>query len=469
MNLIMSILELNRALITTHRIVITRVVKVRILILVTAFLLVNTGPVGAMESAHPIQEWEPLLWGGHIIKADIQDPPSDSDEFRKLFISIESIIRINKSSDRSTPLSDTLERTRLAGLSPAKIAPARFDFPKALARRPYRLLELRKIPPLYVSPRIPGEGEWEWSAMPKIDSEWPVIYRTTYRPSVKYPNAIAHMVLFDMRALVMRLYLGSGEPGASQAASRIEPDKVPRLVAITNAMWKQKHSRGAGAIYRGNLVSEMSPGMATLVIYKDNSVDIVEWDEDQDISKILDARQLRHLIVKDGQVVKTIRKGGVRQDAEIGLGFLLVEDDQMTYGFGGSMYGYGYGYSQPSGPISTRYLGDEWFIATRSAFGVRPDGNLVFAIGHHISTKDLAKALVLAGCVRAIHGDANPHNVVGNFYYRDDSGRIIDKRKLSPDQKDHTLNRYVESSYTSDFFAFFENDPTLTQFQAKKD
>jgi hypothetical protein len=91
---------------------------------------------------------------------------------------------------------------------------------------------------------------------------------------------------------------------------------------------------------------------------------------------------------------------------------------------------------------------------TRSAFGIRKDGNLVFAIGHHISTKDLAKALVLAGCDRAIHGDANPHNVVGNLYYGNGDGEIVKRVKLSPEQRSYTLDRY-DRSYTSDFFGFF--------------
>ena len=34
-----------------------------------------------------------------------------------------------------------------------------------------------------------------------------------------------------------------------------------------------------------------------------------------------------------------------------------------------------------------------WYVAHRSAYGIRKDGNLVFAIGHHIGTKDLAKVL----------------------------------------------------------------------------
>jgi len=109
-------------------------------------------------------------------------------------------------------------------------------------------------------------------------------------------------------------------------------------------------------------------------------------------------------------------------------------------------------------PILNHTSGPNWFLATRSAFGIREDGNLVFAAGHHIGTKDLAKGLVLAGCVRAIHGDANPGNVLGNIYYADQSGKIVDMEPLSPKQGNHTLQRYLNSTYTSDFYAFFKKE-----------
>lgn len=96
-----------------------------------------------------------------------------------------------------------------------------------------------------------------------------------------------------------------------------------------------------------------------------------------------------------------------------------------------------------------------WFLANRTAFGIREDGNLVFAMGHHVSTKDLAKALVLAGCKRAIHGDANIHNIVCNFYFRDGSNKITKRDRLSPDQLQYTMKRY-DQGYSKDFFAFYE-------------
>lgn len=275
------------------------------------------------------------------------------------------------------------------------------------------------------------------------------MYKTDYRPSVTHPNAIAHLLVFDMKKLSMSLYLGSSEPGASNGASKIEPEHRPKLVAVTNALWKQKHAGEAGGVSRGTVIKPLFPGMATLVTYKDGSVDILEWNQGIPLGLVSDAKQLRHLIVKDGRVVESIVKGGERTDSEIGLGFLLPEEEAPPQdGYWGGFYG---ARPQPS-------LTGEWFIATRSAFGIRPDGNLVFAIGHHISTKDLAKALVLAGCDRAMHGDANPHNVVGNFYYADEGGGISRRAKLSPDQKNYTLQRYVESSYTSDFYGFFRRD-----------
>lgn len=319
-------------------------------------------------------------------------------------------------------------------------------FPRIHSREPFRVLALNNIPPLYTTPKLPGEGVWEWKDTPPGENGWPAIYRTSYRPSVKYPNAIVHMLLFDMKRVSMKLYIGSAEPGAPKGASTIESEQKPHLLAITNALWKQKHSGGAGAIFRGKVLRKMVPGMATLVIYKDGSVDVLEWNDGIPIDLISDARQLKHLIVKNGKVVTSVIKGGKESDSEIGLGYLLSEDQS-----GGYPYYWG-GYYQ-RGP-AVNYSGD-WFIATRSAFGIRKDGNLVFAVGHHISTKDLAKAMVLAGCQRAIHGDANPHNVLGNLYFTDDQGSIRNKDKLSPEQKSYTLQRYLANGYSSDYFAFF--------------
>jgi len=54
-----------------------------------------------------------------------------------------------------------------------------------------------------------------------------------------------------------------------------------------------------------------------------------------------------------------------------------------------------------------------------------------------------------------MHGDANIHNIVCNFYFRDENNRIVKRERLSPEQKKYTMQRY-DHGYSKDFFAFYE-------------
>ncbi|MCA1962196.1 MAG: phosphodiester glycosidase family protein [Desulfomonile sp.] len=289
------------------------------------------------------------------------------------------------------------------------------------------------IPPLYTSPVLEGEGIWTGENMPADAYGRPLLYKTLYRPSEEYPNSIVHLVVFDMKRIKPYFFIGNTEPGIYQVSNSWRGDEgLSKIVAITNAMWMQQHARGAGAIFRGQEIYPMVDGMATLVIYNDDSVDVLEWSKDVPIRLVKDARQLRHLIVKDGKVVDRILKNGRFEDSEIGLGGFLIDNNG-----------------------SSTMRQKHWFLANRSAFGIRDDGNLVFALAHHTSTKDLAKALVLAGCKRAIHGDANIHNIVCNFYFRDERNKIVKRDKLSPEQKNYTMMRY-DYGYAKDYFAFYE-------------
>lgn len=289
------------------------------------------------------------------------------------------------------------------------------------------------IAPLYLSPQLEGEGVWTAEGLPVGADGHPLFYKTVYRPSLEYPNSMVYMAVFDMSRITPRFFVGQTEPGIYQISHASEREDLSRIVAITNAMWMQQHARGAGAIFRGQVVYPMVNGMATLVIYQDDSVDVLEWSNEIPVSMVKDARQLRHLIVKDGMVVEKVAKQGRIEDSEIGLGGFLIDDRGR----------------------STMANKDVWFLANRTAFGIREDGSLVFAMAHHTGTKDLARALVLAGCKRAIHGDANIHNIVCNFYFRDDANKIVKRDKLSPEQLNYTMKRY-DQGYSKDFFAFYE-------------
>ena len=110
----------------------------------------------------------------------------------------------------------------------------------------------------------------------------------------------------------------------------------------------------------------MVPGMATLVVYQDDSVDVLEWSKDIPLSTVKDARQLSHLILKNGKVVDNVIDHGKVTDSEIGLGGRLID----------------------AGGVSTTERA-HWFLANRTAFGVRDDGNLVFAWGIMSAQKTL--------------------------------------------------------------------------------
>ena len=291
---------------------------------------------------------------------------------------------------------------------------------------------LKDISPLYKSPKINGEGIWATTGAPVAGDGRPLVYKTLFRPSVEFPNTIVYLAVFDMSRLKPRLFIGRTEPGIHNISRTESQESLSKIVAITNAMWMQRHARGAGAIFRGAVIYPMVPGMATLVVYQDDSVDVLEWSNDIPLSTVKDARQLSHLILKNGKVVDKVVTNGKIADSEIGLGGSLIDPDGTS--------------------TMDR---DYWYLANRTAFGIRDDGNLVFAMGHHVSTKDLARALALAECKRAIHGDANIHNVVCNFYFRDEENKIVKYDKLSPEQLDYTLKRY-DKGYTKDFFAFYE-------------
>ncbi len=307
---------------------------------------------------------------------------------------------------------------------------------------------VENIAPLYTEPKLPDEGVWIKQDLSGGQEAAPLIYRTTYRPSADYPNAIVHMLLLNMKHISPKLYLGSCEPYKKETTSFIDDAKQWQLLAATNALWQSKHAGRVGIIADGEVLKKMEPGVATIIVYKNDTIDIVEWNDQIPVSEIRDARQLMHLIVKDGRVVTSLTKRGQAVSAEIGLGSLLSEDRPVITVPATTPE------EKPTQKMNFT-SGDLWFLATRSAFGIRPDGNLVFAVGHHISTTDLAKALVLAGCVRGIHGDANPGNCVGVLYFTEGNGGIGRKVGLSPLQDRGTADRYLSKSYPKDFFAFF--------------
>jgi hypothetical protein len=341
-------------------------------------------------------------------------------------------------------MADNAQPVKAAGSTPVQSPPE-----AGSVGSPAQDMVVRDIPPLYKEPKLAGEGVWVKEDLSGGHDPAPIVYRTFYRPSERFPNAIAHMMLLNMKRMTPELYLGSAESYRKGKSCAVADSKAQQAVAVTNALWQTKHAGKGGIIFRGEVLKKMEPGVATIIVYKNGSMDILEWNDALPVADIQDARQLKHLIVNDGKVVTSITKRGQPGSAEIGLGSLLNEDRPTVATPAPSPE------EKPSHQLNIT-SGDLWYLANRSAFGIRPDGNLVFAIGHHISTTDLAKALVLAGCVRGLHGDANPGNCVGILYFTDGiGGKVVRKAALSPKQDKSAFDRYLKGSYPKDYFAYF--------------
>jgi len=342
----------------------------------------------------------------------------------------------------------TDQEPAVAGQETKKPSTFEMDLLEAFSKTAEKEISLTNIPPLYTEPQMPGEGIWVKQKLSESDDSQPLLYKTFYRPSSEYPNAVVYMMLLNMKRISPKMYLGSAEPYWKDTCPRLEPADQSRLLAITNALWITKHAGRGGIILQGEILKPMEKGVATVIFYKNGSVDIAEWSDQIPVSEVQDARQLLHLIVKDGQIITSLVRRGALISAEIGIGSLLNEEQPIVV----------VPASAPGEKATSKMnftTGDLWFLATRSAFGIRPDGNLVFAVGHHIGTMDLAKALALAGCARGIHADANPGNCLGVVYSHDTTGKITDKIRLSPAQNKDTLDRYLKGASQKDFFAFF--------------
>ena len=59
-------------------------------------------------------------------------------------------------------------------------------------------IALKNIVPLYSEPKMRGEGIWVKQDMSGGHDQAALIYRTFYRPSVRFPTAIVYMMVINM-------------------------------------------------------------------------------------------------------------------------------------------------------------------------------------------------------------------------------------------------------------------------------
>jgi hypothetical protein len=187
------------------------------------------------------------------------------------------------------------------------------------------------------------------------------------------------MLRFDQGLVTLALHAGGSQPGGRgwRYGDSIGRRESRIVVAGFNSAFQESY--GAGGFEAGGRVGwPLRRGAASVVIYRDGA-DIGRW----------------HITVPAaGRPVRAVRQN---------LG-LLIDAARIP----------------PSVDACIKVCwGDplhEQPIVARSALGITPSGDLVWAAGHDLSVRALAHALADKGVVRAMELDINPRWVAGYVY-----------------------------------------------------
>lgn len=188
------------------------------------------------------------------------------------------------------------------------------------------------------------------------------------------------LLRFDQGLVTLALHAGGSQPGGrgwayGDAIGRREGRIV---VAAFNSAFQKGY--GAGGFEEGGRVGwPLLRGRASVVIYRDGTADVGRWPD---------------TVPAAGRPVQAVRQN---------LG-LLIDNGRIP----------------PSVDTCIKVCwGDplhEQPVVARSALGVTPNGDLVWAGGHDLSVRALAEALAGKGVVRAMELDINPRWVAGYLY-----------------------------------------------------
>jgi hypothetical protein len=271
------------------------------------------------------------------------------------------------------------------------------------------------IKPVFPHP-LPREGVWKPTG-PPVDGGPPVLV-TTFRPEVDYPSIVAYVAWFDHTRTAIAYYPGRYEP--PNAAVR-GPMMVPysqrwRLLATFNGGFTATDGNN-GSTDNGRTNEPLTDGNATLVGYRDGSIDIVKWSGGPNAGPdVAWARQSLAPIVWNGRLNPALDEN--------------PDSPQWGFTLGGV----------------TRV----W----RTGVGIDRRGNLFYVVADGQTVITIAKILQHVGAVRAMEFDINPewHTLIT---YTHDHGLVP---KLVEPQSNQAPTRYLVPD-DRDFFAVYQPLP----------
>jgi hypothetical protein len=222
-------------------------------------------------------------------------------------------------------------------------------------------------------------------------------YRTSICPEDTL-GSVADIVFIEKSQADLKLVCGTEDP-APGGSGRILHDDLPKAFMAFSGGFQYRHDR-CGIVIAGKMLRPMKKRAGTICVYTDGTVRIGRWGRDFTTlpPQVTYARQCLSLIDH---------------------GRFTAEEPFDCYALGNKFYVY------------------------RSALGVTKNGNLVYAAGNALSARGLAKAMITAGVVNAMHLDMNYGNATCGVI-RNNRIQPLTKRFPSP-------NRFLGTN-SRDFF-----------------
>lgn len=271
-------------------------------------------------------------------------------------------------------------------------------------------------PPRLASPVAPKPGEGNFLNTRIFVNGSSAIRIARIRPDTEHTSYYATIAWLDSSLLAFKQIPGTEVPeGNYERGDGLVPEELRDFyVAGLNNAFLMRDSQG-GFVYEGKTVKKLVAGKATLVTYRDGTLDVLKWGRDRPAKPIQAARQNLTLMVDDS----------VSQ----------VEDESQSK-WGWVWEGVGSGKN----------------LVWRSAIGVRADGTIVYCIGPVLSARSLADMMVRAGAVRAMPLDMNSAYANGFLY-----GPYAPGKRIDPNIYREPDRFYVASE--RDFIAVFAKSP----------
>ena len=272
------------------------------------------------------------------------------------------------------------------------------------------------LPARLVSPAgapLPDEGTWQALAQVK---GVPALLGAYLRPDAAHTSYVAGVVSMDPRLLRFELHPGTTDPGGGNWGT---PPTIPAgsrtgLLATFNGGFKVNES-GGGFFLNGVTRGTLTPGIASLVFYKDGHVVVGVWGRDVSMTPdVVGVRQNLHLVVDQSAVPSGV-------DSNV----------QSAWG--------------PT-------IGGKEFV-WRSGVGVTADGRVIFVYAPALSVRTLAELLRQAGCVEAMQLDINPAWMSYQYYNPAPDPANPTPTKLLPTQE-RPADRYFTPT-SRDFVAVY--------------